>query len=34
MKLEYLELRVNYLNKITKNSVEKYLQYKIDNKMV
>jgi len=34
MKIKDLEYRVNYLNKITKNRVEKYLPYKIDNKLV
>jgi hypothetical protein len=34
MKLKDLEYRVNYLNKITKNRVEKHLPYKINNEMV
>ena len=34
MKIKDLEIRVNYLNKITKNRVEKYLPYKINGKLV
>ena len=34
MKLKDLELRLNYLNKITKNRVEKYLPYKIGGRLV
>ena len=34
MKIKYLELRINYLNKLTKNRVEKYLPYKIDSKLI
>ena len=30
MKLKDLEIRVNYLNKLTKNRVEKHLPYKIN----
>ncbi len=33
MKLKDLEYRVNYLNKITKNRVEKHLPYKINNEI-
>jgi hypothetical protein len=34
MKIKDLELRINYLNKLTKNRVEKYLPYKIDSKLI
>ena len=34
MKIEDLELRVNYLNKLTKNKTEMYLPYKIGGKNI
>ena len=34
MKIKDLELRINYLNKLTKNRVERYLPYKIDSKLI
>lgn len=34
MKIKDLVNRVNYLNKITQNRVDKYLPYKINNKLV
>ena len=34
MKIEDLELRVSYLNKLTKNRIERYLPYKIDSKLI
>ena len=34
MKIKDLELRVSYLNKLTKNRTERYLPYKIDSKLI
>ena len=34
MKIKDLELRVSYLNKLTKNRIERYLPYKIDSKLI
>jgi hypothetical protein len=32
--VKHIENRLNYLNKITKNRVEKYLPYKVNNRLV